>query len=90
MKKIKTYTMLALLLGACCLASCKKSDSNKQQADLLTSASWKITARDWLTTDGRWVTTPSGFTSLYAPTMTFFDNGTYNGTYLEIPLKLTT
>ena len=76
----------ALLIAAVCMSaafatSCKKGDSGKQQANLLTTAAWKATAREWLTTDGRWVTTPSWASALYAPTMTFFDNGTYNGTY---------
>lgn len=79
-------TSYILPLAAICVAaalsgSCKKGDSGKQQSNNLTSSSWKATARDWLTTDGRWVAAPSWAAALYAPTMTFFDGGTYSGTY---------
>lgn len=81
---------VSLLIAAVCMSaafatSCKKGDSGKQQANLLTTASWKTTAREWLTTDGRWVTTPSWASAHYAPTMTFFDTGTYTGTYPNTP-----
>lgn len=79
MKTTKIHALLALVLCALFIASCKKSDPAKETPNLLTKAPWKISAFEWQTTDGRWLAPPpSSSVPTYPRTMTLFENGTYS------------
>jgi hypothetical protein len=86
MKKIINKILIAAVcMAALSMNSCKKKDAEKADANLLTSATWKVTKVEWHKTDGNWVDLPSGYgEAMDMPvgmSLTLFDSGAYAASY---------
>lgn len=78
MKPTRTILLLAAVISAAMLTSCKKSDQKKEATNLLTTSPWKFASLEWRTTSGAWVAPPSwGSVPDYPLSMTLLDNNTY-------------